>query len=123
MSRPVYLYRVVVDHWPTPDCNPWPRFITVESDGEWGNADYEDPSDEPQAWVPFTSDGGWPDALSSRIRDRAASQYHDEPGGMVLPKTTRRHYLSKAAAEAWCRDARLLGAECHIETGRVEWLP
>ena len=41
--------------------------------------------------------------------------------GMVLPDPNRRHWFARHAAEAWVRDARLLGAECHIETGRIEW--
>lgn len=125
----LYVYRVVVTKWPTTDGKPWGRFIAASQDDDgWISEAYPgDPRAEPLDWVPFDSEGGWPDELSHRIRD------HDTEGpygtvmeqgvldGMVLPDPNRRHWFARHAAEAWVRDARLLGAECHIETGRVEW--
>lgn len=128
MSRPSKVYRIVVTKWPTPDGSPWPRFISPSSttiDG-WDSAAYPgDPNATEQKWVPFSSEGGWPNELEHRIRTYDIGSMYGvlEQGilsGMVLPGE-RRTFLSRTAAEAWVHDARLLGAECHIEVGDILW--
>lgn len=123
--RTTYVYRVVVTKWPTPDGQPWPRFIKPGDDAGWVSGYWKD-DNEPCPWVPFDSEGGWPNGLSHRIDEHAIEGLYGTVKesvllGMVLPDPRRKTWFAKHAAEAWVRDARLLGAECHMETGRVQW--
>lgn len=127
MTRHHSAYRVVVTKWPTTDGKPWPRFLAPSHDGGWALARYGgDPKAEPANWMPFGSEGDWPNELSHLIREHDLEGPYGtisgtELAGIVLPSHKQRTYWSRAAAERWVHDARLLGAECHIETGRIKW--
>ena len=108
------VYRVTVTHWPTDDGNPWPRFIATDSG---------DPSG-----APFVDDLPWfakhaeADSDAEREFGRHTDTYGGDLDGYVLPRTTRRHWLSRSAAEDWARQARLLGAEVTVEASEpVRW--
>ena len=126
MTRPTNVYRVVITKWPTHDGKPWPRFLTPSQDGGWERGAYPgDPHAQPADWMPFGSEAAWPAELEHLIRENEIGGVYGvidtELAGMVLPSHKQRTYLSRPAAERWVRDARLLGAECRIEIGRINW--
>lgn len=127
MSRPIrHVYRIVVTKWPTEDGRPWPRWIEPNEDHTgWIARPYHGaPQSTPLPWLAWMHpQGGIPDELEHRARYGEAYVGDGDLYGFLMPPTTKRYYLSRAAAERWCMEARLLGAECHIETGRVEWEP
>ena len=115
-KRPTDVYRIVVTKWPTPDGQPWPRFVLPE----------------PVAWMPRCSlaDHPW---LAALVETHAAlvesefEKFHEAQNGeyvtdgWLLPGKPRPTYVSRYAAEEWVRRALFLGAEAHIETGRIAW--
>ena len=112
----IRVYRVTVTRWPTDDGQPWPRFISAQPDDPSGAPCVED--------LPWLTERVKPDSDAERKFGRFADYFGgtSECYGYVLPKTTRRHYFSRAAAEAWAADARLLGAEVTVEASEpVTW--
>lgn len=119
MSQLNTIYRIVVTKWPTDDGKPWPRWIEPDEEEEgWMVKHPPKPSDAtPLPWVPMHPQGGIPNELEHRARYSG----NEELIGFVMPSPFKRHYLQRAAALQWCKEARLLGAECHIEQGNVLW--
>ena len=117
MSSTLRIYRVTVIKWPTDDGEPWPRYISAKPD-------YPDGS-------PFAGDLEWfaehakPGSDAETKFGRFTDHLYGSGGecyGYVLPKTGRRHYLSRAAAESWAAAARFFGAEVAIEASEpVRW--
>lgn len=126
MAEPVlYVYRLVVDSWPTPDGKPWARFYGTGAQApnhvipEWLRPLLDDA-------VPLIYAYG---KETPRHRVAARLKWDDHAGydegelmGVLMPRVSRAHYLSASGAHELARDLRAFGAVVRvIRSARVEW--
>lgn len=120
MTRPTYVYRVIVDRWPDWCPNGWDRIYSDE-EREDGS---ESPPDELRE---LAESGALPDDLPHERVYRNVYPDNAVPSEwwavIACPRRNRVNWLSAAAAHRWVRHAIALGAEAHLERGTVgEWV-
>lgn len=117
VSRPTYIYRLVVQAWPTPDAAPWQRFYGP-------------------AFLPFSHTRGMPNVpdwlheLIARHRSgpdgwRVEKALREDAYGghsVLMPVPKRAHYLSASGAHEVARDMAAFGALVDVERSEpVAW--
>jgi hypothetical protein len=121
VSARLYVYRIVVDRWPTDDGKPWARFYGPSAAA---------PHHEIPDWLAALVDAAMP--LRYAYRDlsdlgRVASRirYDDDREifqGVLMPKPHRVHYLSASGAHELARDMQAFGAVARVTRSKaVEW--
>jgi hypothetical protein len=146
----LYVYRIVVESYPTEDGQPWDRYYTLDYENEyareapdWLRAKIEHALTTPP-WGDKENLEKWLEAgkgsakLTSahdaeRIIERLrikGEQYRghdvasDEPTGVVMPKPWRKHYLSGSGGHALVNDFNAFGAVARLERSqKVLWEP
>lgn len=147
----LYVYRIVVESYPTDDGKPWERYYSLdggysehaEQAPEWLRAKIDHALHTPP-WGDKENLEKWLEAgkgkarLTSaydaeRIIERLrvkAEPYRghdtggDEPDGVVMPKPWRKHYLSGSGGHQLVNDFNAFGAVAHLERSeKVLWEP
>lgn len=119
-SSSLYVYRLIVSSWPTDDGEPWARYY-----GE-GTAV---PNHEIPEWLDRLVTGAvgahyWNDrSPRGRIAARLKIDDADEVRAVIMPKVSRRHYLSASGAYEVARDMRAFGAVVTVQRSEAvkEW--
>lgn len=119
----LYAYRLVVTDWPTDDGESWARFYGPNA---------ACPNDEVPEWLEELVEAAMPRRyalyrdLSDLGRVAARIRYDDDRDqlhGILMPKTSRRHYLSASGAHELARDMRAFGASVAVQRSAAitEW--
>lgn len=111
------LYRITVNHWPTDDGKPWPRFVdaVMPADAQPGHRPVQ-PWMLPLVYEDF--------AGMDEFRRDDGNPMTNEPIGWVMPDPRRAAatWLSRAAALKWIDAAEQWGARAHLtESEPIRW--
>lgn len=122
----LYVYRIVVDSWPTPNGQPWARIYGSPHGQRYDHLNGFDDSmcgEEIPKWLEATINGAQ-GPESWRILSRVVEDVdRDLRMGVVMPKPNRKHYLSASGAHALARDMRAFGAAVRVLRSKpVEWV-